>query len=209
VNAIEHETGVKIARYVQSKRIYELSTTSPIFRQLRGRRNYDASGYFSDEPFGGKLNDFYWNQDVQSLTFPSESFDLVISSETMEHVRRPWQGFAEVCRVLKPGGHYVFTIPFREDRQTRSRVETVDDQDVFTMEKIYHRDPYRREDGLVYTDFGADFPERLRPIGFDVKLIRVLDSRADIQDDLRPVKVFVARKHIAVPSDCNFTIPTA
>jgi SAM-dependent methyltransferase len=194
VQAIESETGEKITDIVREHKFYELSTTSPIFRKLRGHRNYEASGYFSDLPFGEKITPSYWNQDIQRLTFPSESFDVVISSETMEHVRRPWQGFSEVHRVLREGGLYIFTIPFRCDRQTRSRIDTAGAEDIFLLRKTYHHDPYRRQDSLVYTDFGSDLPDLLRPIGFDARVVPVQDMRCDIQDDLRPVNVFVARK---------------
>jgi SAM-dependent methyltransferase len=194
LHIIEAETGQRITHYVAAHKIYELSTSSPIFRKLRGHSNYEASGYFSDKPFGRKIKPLYWNQDLQNLTFPSDSFDLVISSETMEHVRRPWQAFSEVHRVMKNDGIYVFTIPYRRDRVTRSRVDTTTDKDVFLLDKIYHIDPYRTEDSLVYTDFGADLPELLRPLGFNTELVPVLDMRSDIQDDLRPVNVFVARK---------------
>lgn len=194
VHVIESQTGERITQLVRKHRIYELSTTSPIFRKLRGSPNYEASGYFFDWPFGQKINTFYWNQDLQNLSFPSESFDVVISSETMEHVRRPWKGFAEVHRVLKAGGFYVFTIPFRNDRLTRSRIETTGEEDVFLDEKVYHRDPYCSEGSLVYTDFGKDLPELLCRVGFETKLLPVLNWRHDIQDDLRPVTVFIARK---------------
>ena len=199
VRAIESETGESLTHYVRARKIYELSTTSPIFRTLRGHENYEASGYFSDKPFGKKIDSLYWNQDLQDLTFPSESFDVVISSETMEHVRRPWQGFSEVLRVLKPNGFYVFTIPFRGDRLTRPRVDTAGAEDVFLLKKVYHHDPYRPQDSLVYTDFGADLPDLLRRIGFDTDLVPILDMRCDIQDDLRPVNVFVARKRKSPP----------
>jgi SAM-dependent methyltransferase len=194
VQIIESETGQKLSQFIRTRRVYELSTTSPIFRKLRGQVNYEASGYFSDLPFGKKIAASYWNQDLQRLTFSSESFDVVISSETMEHVRRPWQGFSEVYRVLKPGGFYVFTIPYRSDRLTRSRVDTTGPEDVYLLERVYHQDPYRTEDSLLYTDFGADLPELLRPIGFKTELVPVRNMKCDIQDDLRPVNVFVARK---------------
>ncbi len=112
----------------------------------------------------------------------------------MEHVRRPWQGFAEVHRVLRPGGLYVFTIPFRRDRLTTARVDTRGEQDIFLAEKVYHQDPYRTEDSLVYTDFGSDLPDLLKPLGFETQLREVFDQDCDIRDDLRPVVIFVARK---------------
>lgn len=197
VNVIESETGQKLSHLVRTRKIYELSTTSPIFRRLRGNSNYEASGYFSDLPFGEKITPFYWNQDLQCLTFPSESFDVVISSETMEHVRRPWQGFSEVHRVLKPGGFYVFTVPYRSNRLTQSRVDTGDGKDIFLLRKIYHQDPYRQQDSLVYTDFGSDLPDLLRPLGFETKVVSVLKMQCDIHDDLRPVTVFVACKPVS------------
>lgn len=197
VELIESECGGKIADYIHDHNIYELSTTSPIFRKLRGHSNYEASGYFSDLPFGQKPSPYYWNQDLQSLTFRSESFDLVVSSETMEHVRKPWLGFSEIHRVLKPGGRYIFTIPYRRDRMTRSRVDTTGQSDIHLLPKVYHHDPYRPQDSLVYTDFGLDLPDLLRPLGLDTELIPVLDMACDIHDDLRPVNVFVARKTLS------------
>lgn len=194
LQVIESETGKPISDFIENRKIYELSTTSPIFRKLRGHRNYEASGYFSDLPFGEKVTPSYWNQDLQRLTFESESFDVAVSSETMEHVRRPWDGFAEVHRVLKPGGFYVFTVPYRRDRMTRPRVDTSGTQDVLLLPKVYHQDPYRPQDSLLYTDFGADLPDLLRPIGFETQLLPVLNMRCDIHDDLRPVNVFIARK---------------
>jgi len=197
VRAIECKTGEQLEQFVSSRKVYELSATSPIFRKLRGHPNYEASGYFSDLPFGEKVNSFYWNQDLQRLSFSGESFDLMISSETMEHVRRPWLGFSEAHRVLKPGGLYVFTIPFRRDRLTRARVETNGTEDVFVLPRIYHQDPYSRDGSLVYTEFGGDLPELLRPIGFDTEVVAIQDSQSDIHDDLRPVNVFVARKCVS------------
>lgn len=203
IHVLENTTGETLQAFARNNRIYELTTTSPMFRLLRGNENYEASGYFSDRPFGIKLNDLYWNQDVQKLTFASESFDAVISSETMEHVRLPWQGFAEVHRVLKPAGIYIFTVPYHRDQKTVSRVETGAGKDVYVLPKVYHEDPYRPEDSLVYTDFGTDLPELLRPIGFDATLIEVLDYGSDIQDDLRPMAVFLATKTSAAPIGLN------
>jgi len=194
VQVIESETGQELSQYIRNHKIYELSTTSPIFLKLRGHVNYEASGYFSDRPFGEKVSSLYWNQDLQNLSFPCGYFDVVISSETMEHVRRPWQGVSEVFRVLKAGGFYVFTIPYRDDRLTTSRVDTSGDEDRFLQEKVYHQDPYRPKDSLVYTDFGADLPELLRPIGFETERLSVLNMQSDIHDDLRPANVFIARK---------------
>ena len=35
---------------------------------------------------------------------PSASFDVVVSTQTLEHVRHPWKWMPEVARICKPGG---------------------------------------------------------------------------------------------------------
>ena len=115
--AVERAAGRTLAELARTteRGIFELSTTSGIHRVLRGRPGYVASGYFPDRPIGVEIRPAIWNADVQQLPFKSGSFDVVISSETFEHVRRPEAGFRELHRVLRPGGLHCFTVPFRSD----------------------------------------------------------------------------------------------
>jgi len=48
---------------------------------------------------------------LDQLPFRSASFDLVISSWVLEHLPRPAAAFAEVARVLRPGGHFITLAP--------------------------------------------------------------------------------------------------
>jgi len=47
--------------------------------------------------------------DAQSLRFPDNRFDWVVSCECMEHVPSPRAMAAEIFRVLKPGGRFCLT----------------------------------------------------------------------------------------------------
>jgi SAM-dependent methyltransferase len=47
----------------------------------------------------------------ERLPFASDSFDLVVSVWVLEHLKEPLSVFAEVRRVLRPGGHFVFLTP--------------------------------------------------------------------------------------------------
>ena len=47
----------------------------------------------------------------EQLPFADASFDLVYSSNVLEHVQDPDRVLAEAIRVAKPGGHVFFTFP--------------------------------------------------------------------------------------------------
>ena len=92
--------------------MYEIGFVGGIAETLRGQPGYTSSEYFEGVlpgtagPGGNPLG-----RRAQCLTFPDESFDLVISQDVMEHVPDPSRAFAEIARVLKPGGSHIFTVP--------------------------------------------------------------------------------------------------
>jgi 2-polyprenyl-3-methyl-5-hydroxy-6-metoxy-1,4-benzoquinol methylase len=46
---------------------------------------------------------------------PSQTFDLVVSIETIEHLENPRAVMREWRRLLKPGGRLIFTMPNNEN----------------------------------------------------------------------------------------------
>jgi SAM-dependent methyltransferase len=46
-----------------------------------------------------------------ALPFPAQSFDLVVALWVLEHLAQPERVFAEINRVLVPGGHFLFLTP--------------------------------------------------------------------------------------------------
>ena len=111
----------------------------------------------------------YPEQDIQALSYPDASFDLVLTSDTLEHIPDFRRALTETRRVLRPGGRHVFTVPLdpRLER-TRSREG---------MTPTYHGrggGPFalvtRRNDMLAYTDFGLDLPDLLREAGYEAEL---------------------------------------
>ena len=51
--------------------------------------------------------------DATVMPFAEETFDYIICSEMLEHTTNPRQAVGELCRVLKPGGCLVVTVPNR------------------------------------------------------------------------------------------------
>jgi SAM-dependent methyltransferase len=50
--------------------------------------------------------------DAHAMPFDTDSFDIVLSSDSLEHFSSPSVALAEVRRVLRPGGRLVVWVPF-------------------------------------------------------------------------------------------------
>lgn len=48
----------------------------------------------------------------QLLPLTDNTYDTVILSDVLEHIRRPEQLIQEICRVMKPGGNLILNVPF-------------------------------------------------------------------------------------------------
>lgn len=65
-----------------------------------------AGGEIPDDRFVGVLRG-----DATRLPFADASFDVVITSEVLEHIQDDVAAIAEMTRVLKPGGRFAATVP--------------------------------------------------------------------------------------------------
>lgn len=112
----------------------------------------------------------YPDVDMTRMNFQDESFDLVIHSDTLEHVANPVAGLIECRRVLRTGGWCVFTVPVVVDRWSRSRQG---------LSPSYHGAPGTdASDLLVHTEFGADIWKLVLQAGFSNVTIHALDYPA-------------------------------
>lgn len=100
----------------------------------------------------------YPDCDITRLPFSGKAFDLVVHSDTLEHVNDPEHALRECRRVLVPGGSCVFTVPVIVGRLTRSREG---------LSPSYHGHADCREpDFMVHTEFGADVWALVLQTGF-------------------------------------------
>src|SRR5262245_62966254 len=49
--------------------------------------------------------------DIRALPLPDGSVDLVLATDVAEHVEEDHKAFSEICRVLRPGGVALITVP--------------------------------------------------------------------------------------------------
>lgn len=174
---------------VQRLRIAEINGIGGLHERLQALPGLAYSEY---EPEGktGTLVQGVRNESLTDLTYPDASFDLVLTSETLEHVPSLDAALREIKRVLVPGGWHVFTIPWLPTvPATFARAS------VATDGTIEHELPLIHHPGgdlgyPVFTEFGLDLPMILETAGFDttVKFGPVTD------DDV--AQVFVCRKRL-------------
>jgi SAM-dependent methyltransferase len=175
--------------------IYELSSRGAWARHLR--RNYGRvifSEYYEEVPPGQYLNGVLC-QNVERLTFDDGAFALVTSTEVFEHVADDALGFKNVCRVLRPGGVFAFTVPLSGRPATVERARLRGGTIEHLLPPEYHGDRIRGRDAvLAFRNYGDDIVDRLRSAGFArAAICEVRAARCAISG----ARVVVARKATA------------
>ena len=106
----------------------------------------------------------YPDVDMQKMPFFDGEFDLVVHSDTLEHVENPHLGLRECRRILKAVGACCYTVPIVVRRMSRSRAGLP------ASDHAGHH---------VHTEFGADAWVVAAAAGFSrVELTSVLFPRA-------------------------------
>ncbi|MGH8615118.1 MAG: class I SAM-dependent methyltransferase [Gammaproteobacteria bacterium] len=163
----------------RGERVYELSSRGPLFGYLRREvKDLTFSEYF-DDVAPGAFRDGVQCQDIQQLTYPDAYFDLVTSTEVFEHVADDRKGFAEIRRVLRPGGAFLFTVPIKDAKRTVERALLRDGKLEHLLPPAFHDDRIRgRGQVLVFRDYGRDIAGRLLEAGFGSAHIETRFERA-------------------------------
>jgi SAM-dependent methyltransferase len=146
--------------------VCELSARGAIASFLQDNAKSVALSEYYEGLLPGTLHGNVRCEDVQRLTYPAESFDLVTHTEVLEHVPNDRLAFGELLRVLRPGGRTIFTVPVHGGDKTVERARRKDGQIEYLHEAVYHTDPLRAEGILAYRDYGRDILERLTDAGF-------------------------------------------
>jgi len=116
--------------------------------------------------------------DMQKLDIPTESYDLVLHSDTLEHVEDPVLALSECRRILKVGGRCIYSVPIIVDRLNRSRAG---------LSKSFHgQSGIDADDQQVWTEFGADAWKTVIKAGFESCEIYAFEFPASL--------VLIARK---------------
>jgi len=152
--------------------IYEVGIKGPIAARLKPLPKYVQSYYWEDIPAGEEKNGIQC-QDLRSLTFRDDSYDLIISLEIFEHVFDAEKALREIHRVLKPGGVHIFSMPVKYPFPKSSEVRAK-----LSHGEIEHLMPARYHvagdgsESLVVTDWGHDFVDLHKKVGLKLSVVR-------------------------------------
>ena len=109
----------------------------------------------------------YPDCNMTDLTIESSSYDLVVHSDTLEHIDNPIQALSECRRILSPNGRCIFTVPMIVDRLSRSREG---------LAKSYHGEMEKcLPDHIVHTEFGADSWKYVFQAGFSQVIFHCME----------------------------------
>lgn len=184
----------KFAPDWRKQSLHESSPQGAVSKFLKDKcADYSSSHYYADVP-RGQYKDGHRSEDLSRLTFPDNSFDLLITSDVFEHVYEPDIAFKEIARVIKPGGMHIFTMPwYPELKKTVQRTKLrPDGTEEFLLEPVYHGNPIGGKGAIVTFDWGLDFTDFIfkhsgmtttiyfetnRQNGIDGKFLEVFISR--------------------------------
>ncbi len=153
--------------------IFEAALRGPFVNAFKGLKGYVQTYFWPDRPLGEIGADGVRNEDLTRLTLPANSFDLVITSDVMEHLYDIRSAFSEIARVLKPGGVHIFSIPndWPFPERTEPRVALVDGVEEHIKPARHHVSG----DGtpcLVYYDYGADIVDIIAEFNCHTQVVR-------------------------------------
>ncbi|MEM9186435.1 MAG: methyltransferase domain-containing protein [Planctomycetota bacterium] len=150
-----------------------------------------GDGYHSGDLFHPRAME---KMDICDIRHDDNTFDVIYCSHVLEHVPDDRRAIAEFLRVLKPGGWAILNVPIMGDK-------TFEDPEV--------TDPKERLRVFGQSDHvrrcGPDYPDRIREVGFDVRVYKPKDivSESDL------TRLGVSTKHAGDVYYCTKPSPQA
>lgn len=177
----------------------EIHESSPAIRGLSTLLLKEAPGYIGTQYFPdaapGAMVGGVRCENLEAQTFASESFDLVVTQDVMEHVFDPEKAYQETFRTLRPGGYYIHTTPiYKELTHTHARANLGADGVIeHLFEPEYHGNPISGDGALVTYHFGYDLVDLITSwTSFDVECHRANDRSHGIVAEFS--EVLICRK---------------
>jgi SAM-dependent methyltransferase len=173
--------------------IHESSPSGPASRKLKRSASHYSSSQFLPGTPGGAVVGGITCQDLEALTFPDASLDLLITQDVLEHLLNPERAVAEIARVLRPGGAHVFTVPIFSGRQTLVRAIPSESGVEHLLPPDYHGNPVDPNGSLVVREWGDDLVDFISlTTGLPTEVHRLHDRHRGLDGEF--LEVLITRK---------------
>ena len=151
-------------------RILDSDSFSPVNQIMRGLQGYVHSQFLPDRRAGETIADGSVNVNLEAIPFPEASFDVILTSDVMEHVEGDAQAHREIFRCLAPEGTYLFTVPYDSSMVGHRQLTqgTGPPSRCFILEKHIHGDPHAKSGIIAHRIYGRRLLDDLGGLGFDV-----------------------------------------
>lgn len=159
-------------------KIYSPEAVTKLALRLRGRYPMFYGSEFTTNEQTRKTMFPIPQEDLTGLSFPSATFDFVMTNEVLEHVPSLDEALGEMARVLVPGGMHIGTHPFlfmREEGERKAKL-LADGEIEYITKPEYHGDPFNSGGSLVFELPGWDILERAKKAGFKDAYFRFMAS---------------------------------
>ena len=112
------------AEFVRDKHVLDLGCGDGYGAHILAQRSKNTIGVDLDEPAVALARDKYRHpalsykqvREGSRLPFESDSFDVVVSFQVIEHVGNARHYLGEIYRVLRKGGHFICSTPNAQSR---------------------------------------------------------------------------------------------
>jgi SAM-dependent methyltransferase len=150
--------------------IYIAEQVTPLYIYLKNKfPQLIGSEYLGEDKAPGFVNEQQLRHETATdLSFKNESLDAYLSFECFEHIPDFKKAFAETARVLRPGGKFMWSVPFAELEYENIIRSYIDENGEVRhiLEPEYHGDPVSEKGILCFTHFGWEMLEQVKSQGF-------------------------------------------
>lgn len=175
-------------------RILDSDSFSPINRVLRGLAGYVHSQFDPVHSNGDTLSDGSVMVDLERIPFAEASFDVVMTSDVMEHVADDESAHRSIFRVLATGGSYIFTVPYDpcvlSNCSLTVRTGQAGAASHLFLDRHVHGDPHSDGGIVAHRIYGRQLLDDLATIGYEPAFHTIDEARHGIYGG----DLFIARK---------------